>query len=122
MKNKEYSSPHHPNHLWRPYNLLLNGYMSSFPGERQPELEAGQIFYLFHSWSLKLAKCSIYFKVKKKVKLFFIPLDVCMVFRSKYLNGKGSGCPAYRMLEPGGGLSAVLYLGCMLPPLWLDET
>jgi len=65
---------------------------------------------------LKLAKYSIYFKVKEYVKLYFIPLDVCMVFmvlRSKYLNGRGSGCPTYRMLEPGRVLSAVLYLGCM---------
>jgi len=36
-----------------------------------------------------------------------------MVLRSKYLNGRGSGCPTYRVLEPAGVLIAVLYLGCM---------
>jgi len=35
------------------------------------------------------------------VKLYFIPLYIVMVLRAKYLNGRGSGCPTYRTLEPG---------------------
>jgi hypothetical protein len=34
-----------------------------------------------------------------------------MALRPKYLNGRGSSCPTYRMLESRGVVSAVLYLG-----------
>jgi len=61
---------------------------------------------------MKLAKNSIYLKVKERVKLYFIPLYVFMVLRPKYLNGRGSGCPTYRMFEPGKVLNAILYLRC----------
>jgi hypothetical protein len=74
--------------------------MSSFPGVRRPEHEAGQNY--------------IYFEVKECVKLYFIiPLYIAMVLRAKYLNGRGSGYPTYRTLQPGKVLNAIPYKGCM---------
>jgi len=46
---------------------------------------------------MKLAKNYIYFKAKECVKL-----------RAKYLNGRGSDCPTYRMLEAGSYICRVI--------------
>jgi hypothetical protein len=51
---------------------------------------------------MKLAKNSIYFKVKEWVKLYFILLYVFTVMRAKYANARGSGCPLDRCLSQAG--------------------
>jgi len=36
-----------------------------------------------------------------------------MALRAQYLNGRGSGCHMYKMLEPGKIINAIPYIGCM---------
>jgi hypothetical protein len=50
----------------------------------------------------------ILFISKLKNELSYM-LYVFMALRAKYLNGRGSGCPTHRMLEPGWVLKVIPY-------------
>jgi hypothetical protein len=60
--------------------------MGSLPGVKRPEREASQKLYLLHS---------------SRMSEDILHLSVCFHgVETKYLNGRGSGCPTCRTLEP----------------------